>query len=537
MRPTTQKPSLNSFLRVTGQVNSTAATPRPLLSSSSRAAPQSLNSVLSSRAAPQSLNSVLSSSRAAPQSSNSVLSSERTDVPVPDHIQYMRTQQVAERQTLPTLMSSLLSTQRPIVRETEISPIQRLMADIDGVNLLKPMLERPPTSPLTFVNTLPSTDGELHKYENNYIESVLQFIFTNKMWSQFFTIKIDQIRPASAMIFLQNTMQQSQNRLTEMQIHLFILIIKYIFTLYSSSTTIAPSTRLDCVITWTPLAVDGYRILRRHFMILIRSRGILARNFQELLSTILDCIPIQLKPSVSVAGDITQFITLPLLTPRDSLQNFLTTSIVETGGALDVGEKCFIVLYDDAQIIPNIDIRQGFGVLDDYIPDYIPPPPPSPPSLIPQFLRRPPPLPPHTGVSHCPGTVTLHNGEVYRKLAQIHTGEGGGDKNYSAEIASPSSENGEVMFVTNETAVVTRQNQTRGECQPVLQDIFVTQRPLTRLVVMYQKTIVNPPTNPERIMSRLQPIAQYVTPNNTAYAAVAAGVKNLWDSITLHRPV
>jgi hypothetical protein len=506
------------------------------LSSSSRAAPQpSLNSVLllSSRAAQQpSLNSVLSSSRAAAQPSlNSVLSSERTDVPVPEHIQYMRTQQVAERQTPPpTLMSSLLSTQRPTVRENEISPIQRLMADIDGVNLLKPMLERPPTSPLTFVNTLPSTDGELHKYENNYIESVLQFIFTNKMWSQFFTIKIDQIRPASAMIFLQNTMQQSQNRLTEMQIHLFILIIKYIFTLYSSSTTIAPSTRSDCVITWTPLAVDGYRILRRHFMILIRSRGILARNFQELLSTILDCIPIQLKPSVSVAGDITKFITLPLLTRRDSLQNFLTTSVVETGGALDVGEKCFIVFYDNAQMIPDIDITQGFGVLDDYILDYVPPPSPS---RLPQWLRNPPPpLPP--GVSHCPGTVTLHNGEIYRKLVQIHTGQDGGDAKYSAEIASPSSENGEVMFVTNETAVVTRQNQTRGECQPVLHDIFVTQRPLTRLVVMYQKTIVKPPTNPERVMGRLQPIAEYVTPVRSALGAAAVYSADLfkrgWDS-------
>ena len=523
MRPTQKKPSLNSFLTATGygQARSAAATPPPSLLRTAAAPKQSLNSVLSSREVlPLSLNSgVLSSSRRAPLSD--------VVTPTPPHIEYMRNQQ-AQDETLALMLSpqppqrpSLLSPQ-PQRQVLEMSPIESLMADIDGDANVKAMLEIPPTAPLTFVNILPSTD-----VVNNYVESVLQFIFTNKMWSQFFTIKIDQIRPASAMIFLQNTMQQ----LTEMQIHLFILIIKYIFTLYSSSTTIAPSTRSDCVITWTPLAVDGYRILRRHFMILIRSRGILARNFQELLSTILDCIPIQLKPSVSVAGDITKFIRLPApLSRAESLQNFLTTNVVETGGALDVGEKCFIVFYDDAQIIPDIDIRQGFGVLDDYILDYVPPPSTS---RFPQFFRSPPPPPP-PGVSHCPGTVTLHNGEGYRKLAQIHTGEGGGDKKYSAEIASPTSNNGEVMFVTNETAVVTRQNQTRGECQPVLQDIFVTQRPLTRLVVMYQKTIVNPPTNPERVMGRLQPIAEYVTPVRSAVGAAVAYGANLfqraWDS-------
>ena len=95
------------------------------------------------------------------------------------------------------------------------------------------------------------------------------------------------------------------------------------------------------------------------------------------------------------------------------------------------------------------------------------------------------------------------------------------------------------MFVTNETAVVTRQNQTRGECQPVLQDIFVTQRPLTRLVVMYQKTIVNPPTNPERAMGFLQPIAQYVTPVRAAAVGAVAYGANLfqraWDGIQFNQ--
>ena len=519
MRPTTQKkPSLNSFLTASGhgQARSAAATPPPSLLRT--AAPkQSLNSVLSSSRedVPLSLNSgVLSSSRRAPLSDV---------VTPPPHIEYMRNQQAQD-----ALMSSPQpqrpSPQPPQRQVREMSPIESLMADIDGVANLKAMLERPPTAPLTFVNILPSTD-----VVNNYVESVLQFIFTNKTWSQFFTVKTDQIAPLSALIFI-------ENGLTQMQIHLFILIIKYIFTLYSSSTTIAPSTRSDCVITWTPLAVDGYRILRRHFMILIRSRGILARNFQELLSTILDCIPIQLKPSVSVAGNITKFITLPATLSRvESLQNFLTTSAVETRGALDVGEKCFIVFYDDAQTTPDIDITQGFGALDDYILDNVPPPSTS---RLPQFFRSPPPPPP-LGVSHCPGTVTLRNGEIYRKLVQSHTGQDGDDTKYSAEIASPSSNNGEVMFVTNETAVVTRQNQTRGECQPVLQDIFVTQRPLTRLVVMYQKTIVNPPTNPERAMGFLQPIAQYVTPVRAAAVGAVAYGANLfqraWDGIQFNQ--
>jgi hypothetical protein len=523
MRPTTQqKPSLNSFLTATGrgQARSAAATPPPSLLRT--AAPkQSLNSVLSSREdVPLSLNSgVLSSSRRAPLS----------DVVTPPHIEYMRNQQ-AQDETLALMSSpqpqrpSLLSPQ-PQRQVREMSPIESLMADIDGDTNVKAMLERPPTAPLTFVNILPSTD-----VVNNYVESVLQFIFTNKTWSQFFTVKTDQIAPLSALIFIENGAQNAQNGLTQMQIHLFILIIKYIFTLYSSSTTITPNTHANCVITWIPLAVDAYRILRRHLMILISSRGISAKNFQDLLSTILDCMPGQVKTSLSVGGAVnrTKFIRLPApLSLVESLQNFLTTSDVETGGAV-IGEKCFIVFYDDAQTTPDIDITQGFGALDDYILDYVPP---ISTSRLPQFLRSPPPPPP-PGVSHCPGTVTLRNGEIYRKLVQIHTGQDGGDTKYSAEIASPSSENGEVMFVTNETAVVTRQNQLRGECQSVLQDIFVTQRPLTRLVVMYQKTIVKPPTNPERAMGFLQPIAQYVTPVRAAAAVYGANLfQRAWDSI------
>jgi len=528
MRPTTQKkPSLNSFLTATGhgQARSAAATPPPSLLRT--AAPkQSLNSALSSREdVPLSLNSgVLSSSRRAPLS----------DVVTPPHIEYMRNQQALDK-TLALMSSpqpqqrlSLLSPQ-PQRQVREMSPIESLMADIDGV---KAMLETPPTAPLTFVNILPSTD-----VVNNYVESVLQFIFTNKTWSQFFTVKTDQIAPLSALIFIENGAQNAQNGLTQMQIHLFILIIKYIFTLYSSSTTITPNTHANCVITWIPLAVDAYRILRRHLMILISSRGISAKNFQDLLSTILDCMPGQVKTSLSVGGNRTKFIRLLApLSRAESLQDFLTTNVVETGGAV-IGEKCFIVFYDDAQTTPNIDITQGFGVLDDYILDYVPPPSTS---RLPQFLRSPPPPPP-PGVSHCPGTVTLRNGEIYRKLVQIHTGHDGGDTKYSAEIASPSSENGEVMFVTNETAVVTRQNQLKGECQPVLQDIFVTQRPLIRLVVMYQKTIVKPPTNPERAMGFLQPIAQYVTPVRAAAVGVAAYGANLiqrgWDSIRFDQTV
>lgn len=231
MRPTTQKkPSLNSFLTASGhgQARSAAATPPPSLLRT--AAPkQSLNSVLSSSRedVPLSLNSgVLSSSRRAPLSDV---------VTPPPHIEYMRNQQAQD-----ALMSSPQpqrpSPQPPQRQVREMSPIESLMADIDGVANLKAMLERPPTAPLTFVNILPSTD-----VVNNYVESVLQFIFTNKTWSQFFTVKTDQIAPLSALIFI-------ENGLTQMQIHLFILIIKYIFTLYSSSTTIAPSTRSDCVI-------------------------------------------------------------------------------------------------------------------------------------------------------------------------------------------------------------------------------------------------------------------------------------------------
>jgi hypothetical protein len=530
MRPTTQKkPSLNSFLTATGhgQARSAAATPPPSLLRTAAAPKQSLNSVLSSREdVPLSLNSgVLSSSRRAPSLS---------DV-VPPHIEYMRNQVQNETPPTPTLMSSLSSPQpqrpsllspQPQRQVREMSPIESLMADIDGVANVKAMLERPPTAPLTFVNILPSTD-----VVNNYVESVLQFIFTNKTWSQFFTVKTDQIAPLSALIFIENGAQNAQNGLTQMQIHLFILIIKYIFTLYSSSTTITPNTDANCVITWIPLAVDAYRILRRHLMILISSRGISAKNFQDLLSTILDCMPGQVKTSLSVGGNRTKFIRLPApLSRAESLQNFLTTSGVDTGGAV-IGEKYFIVFYNDAQTTPDIDITQGFGALDDYILDYVPP---ISTSRLPQFLRSPPPPPP-PGVSHCPGTVTLRNGEIYRKLVQIHTGQDDGDTKYSAEIASPSSENGEVMFVTNETAVVTRQNQLKGECQPVLRDIFVTQRPLTRLVVMYQKTIVKPPTNPERAMGFLQPIAQYVTPVRAAAVGAAAYGANLfqrgWDSI------
>jgi hypothetical protein len=316
----------------------------------------------------------------------------------------------------------------------ELSPIESLMADIRGLDANIQRLfssEVDLAQGRLFVNNMPIPSNAAEIGYESYVGSVLQFIFTNQALWRFFIISNDRI---VTMIELMRG-QQTRNGLTDTQIHLFILIIKYIYLLYSSRSSIRNVN--ECVHTWTDQANAAYNVLCKHMMMLIRNRGILTRNFEELFSTILDCMPNSLKPSIVDNGNLaTKFLKLPLL--RGSLQDYLTTNHCQV--TADKVQNYFVAFYNPGQENRRDQVSK----------------------------------------SQCPDTVTLGDG-TYRKLIHI-------DTRYSASIASPRGDSGQNVFATNSTGVATREDLNDGTCPALLQDIY-PQPPIftLRLVVMYEK--------------------------------------------------
>lgn len=343
-------------------------------------------------------------------------------------------------------------------RAMELSPIDSLMADIGGLDADTQRLFSSEVTEALFVNNMPIPSNAQEIGYEQYVGSVLQFIFTNQTLWRFFIIPNDRI---STMVGLMRS-QQTRNGLTDTQVHLFILIIKYIFLLYSSRSSIRNVN--ECVRTWTDNANAAYNVLCKHIMTLIRNRGIMARNFEELFSTILDCMPNSLKPSIVDNGNpATKFLKLPLL--RGSLQDYLTTNNCQL--TPDKVQTFFVAFYSTGQ-------RNNRDAVS---------------------------------VSQSPDTVTLLDGTRYRKLIHI-------DTRYSASIASPTGDSGQNIFATNSTGVATRENSIDGTCTALLQEIY-PQPPnfSSRLVVMYQKI---PP-----------PLSRYQTVKKVAVGTAAAGLAGL----------
>ena len=339
-----------------------------------------------------------------------------------------------------------------------------------------------------FVNILPRPSNHFSIGYKDYVGSVLQFIFTNKIWRQFFTIKAIHIMEMVEEIMV------TQHTLNDTQVILFIRIIKYILILYISSSTVE-SRGDDCLITWTDDALTAYDVLCKHLMINIRSITVPINSFETLLSTILDCMPLVLRPSVTTedGGRVpTKFIKLPavITSLEDHLRNITVFS-----------EDYFVVFYDNGQNIP-VPEEFDFSALNDI---------------------------------DCPGRVTLQNGVIYRKLIHI-------DSRYSAEIASPTSPNGEVMFVTNRMGVVPREvggglkqslftvlgyGPKTKKCDGLLNLIFEAGR--TRLVVMYEKTTVQPQGRATRVIAAANTLLAPVTGRHALVANIASASYGIFD--------
>jgi hypothetical protein len=340
-----------------------------------------------------------------------------------------------------------------------------------------------------FVNIMPQPSNRLIIGYEDYVGSVLQFIFTNKIWRQFFTIKGADIYQTA-----QRIVYRTQNPLSKTQVRLFIYIIKYILILYISGSTDEESRDDDCLITWTDVAMTAYDVLCKHLMINIHSiTNVPINSFETLLSAILDCMPDMLRPSVTTEDIMrssnvvpTKFIKLPAVLTT-SLENYLRNITV-------INQDFFVVFYDNGQVIPDMPEEFDFGALDDM---------------------------------DCPGTVTLQTRVVYRKLIHI-------DSRYSAEIASPTSPNGEVMFVTNRMGVVPREvggglkqslftvlgyGPKTKKCDQLLNLIFAPGR--SRLVVMYEKTTVPPKGRAMRVIDATSRVLAPVTGRHVAAAGTA----------------
>ena len=420
-----------SYRSPTGAAAAAAVLPPPLLSSSRR-----------STAGPN-LNDILSRSRGGPPASPAPASPASRPPPAsPAHIEFARS----------------LNPEPPVVvvppptpsRPMELSPIESLMADIRGLDANIQRLfssEVDLAEGRLFVNNMPIPSNAAEIGYESYVGSVLQFIFTNQALWRFFILSNDRI---VTMIELMRG-RQTRNGLTDTQIHLFILIIKYIYLLYSSRSSIRNVN--ECVHTWTDQANAAYNVLCKHMMILIRNRGILTRNFEELFSTILDCMPNSLKPSIVDNGNpATKFLKLPLLTR--SLQEYLTTNNCQV--TADKVQTFFVAFYN-----PGQENRRD-----------------------------------RDSKSQCPDIVTLVDGTRYRKLIHI-------DTRYSASIASPRGDSGQTIFATNSTGVATRDDLNDGTCAALLQDIY----PLppddvtSRLVVMYQQ--IPPPSTTYQTVTKV----------------------------------
>lgn len=404
-----------SYRSPTGAAAAAAVLPPPLLSSSRR-----------STAGPN-LNDILSRSRGGPPASPAPASPASRPPPAsPAHIEFAR----SLKPEPPVVVVPPPTPSRPM----ELSPIESLMADIRGLDANIQRLfssEVDLAQGRLFVNNMPIPSNAAEIGYESYVGSVLQFIFTNQALWRFFIISNDRI---VTMIELMRG-QQTRNGLTDTQIHLFILIIKYIYLLYSSRSSIRNVN--ECVHTWTDQANAAYNVLCKHMMMLIRNRGILTRNFEELFSTILDCMPNSLKPSIVDNGNLaTKFLKLPLL--RGSLQDYLTTNHCQV--TADKVQNYFVAFYNPGQENRRDQVSK----------------------------------------SQCPDTVTLGDG-TYRKLIHI-------DTRYSASIASPRGDSGQNVFATNSTGVATREDLNDGTCPALLQDIY-PQPPIftLRLVVMYEK--------------------------------------------------
>jgi len=386
---------------------------------------------------------------------------------------------------------------RALLSRPSRSPIQDFsdeIATLDRSILILFRSEVSLTPQQIFVNILPQPSNRLRIGYEDYVGSVLQFIFTNKIWRQFFTIKAADI---SQMV---EDIMVTQNTLNDTQILLFIRIIKYILILYISSSTVE-SRDDDCLITWTDVAMTAYDVLCKHLMINIHSITVPPINsFETLLSSILDCIPYMLRPSVTTEDILrgvahsTKFIKLPAAVT--SLENYLRNVTV-------FREDYFVVFYENGQDIP-VPEEFDFGALD-----YV----------------------------SCPGTVTSRTGVVYRKLIHI-------DSRYSAEIASPTSPNGEVMFVTNRMGVVPREvggglkqsfftalgyGPKTKKCDRLLNLIFAPGR--SRLVVMYEKTTVQPQGRAMRAIDAANTLLAPVTGRRAAVATAAAATYGILDDL------
>lgn len=367
------------------------------------------------------------------------------------------------------------------------SPIQDFSDEIATLAILF-QSEVSLTPEQIFVNILPRPSNHFSIGYKDYVGSVLQFIFTNKIWRQFFTIKAIHIMEMVEEIMV------TQHTLNDTQVILFIRIIKYILILYISSSTVE-SRGDDCLITWTDDALTAYDVLCKHLMINIRSITVPINSFETLLSTILDCMPLVLRPSVTTedGGRVpTKFIKLPAVIT--SLENHLRNITV-------FSEDYFVVFYDNGQDIP-VPEEFDFGALNNI---------------------------------DCPGRVTLQNGVIYRKLIHI-------DSRYSAEIASPTSPNGEVMFVTNRMGVVPREvggglkqslftvlgyGPKTKKCDGLLNLIFEAGR--TRLVVMYEKTTVQPQGRATRVIAAANTLLAPVTDRHAVVANIAAASYGIFD--------
>ena len=410
--------------------------------------PLSLSSSRRSTAGPN-LNVVLSQSRGEPPPASPAPAS-RPPPASPAHIEFAR----SLKPEPPVVVVPPPTPPRPM----ELSPIESLTADIRGLDANTQRLfssEVDLAQERLFVNNMPIPSNAQEIGYEPYVGSVLQFIFTNQTLWRFFIISNDRI---VTMIELMRT-QQTRNGLTDTQIHLFILIIKYIYLLYSSRSSIRNVN--ECVHTWTVEANAAYNVLCKHMMMLIRNRGISVRNFEGLFSTILDCMPNSLKPSIVDNGNpATKFLKLPLL--RGSLQDYLTTNNCQV--TADKVQNYFVAFYN-----PGQENRRD-----------------------------------RDSISQSPDTVTLVDGTRYRKLIHI-------DTRYSASIASPRGDSGQYMFGTNSTGVVTREDQNDGTCAALLLDIYPLPPIFTsRLVVMYEKI---PP-----------PLSTFQTAKKIAVGAAAAGL-------------
>ena len=388
-----------------------------------------------------------------------------------------------------SLLSPAPLSRAPLSR----SPIQDFSDEIATLAILF-QSEVSLTPEQIFVNILPRPSNHFSIGYKDYVGSVLQFIFTNKIWRQFFTIKAIHIMEMVEEIMV------TQHTLNDTQVILFIRIIKYILILYISSSTVE-SRGDDCLITWTDDALTAYDVLCKHLMINIRSITVPINSFETLLSTILDCMPLVLRPSVTTedGGRVpTKFIKLPAV---------ITSLEIHLRNITVFSEDYFVVFYDNGQDIP-VPEEFDFGALND---------------------------------NDCPGRVTLQNGVVYRKLIHI-------DSRYSAEIASPTSPNGEVMFVTNRMGVVPREvggglkqsfktvlgfGPKTKKCDGLLKLIFAPGR--SRLVVMYEKTTVPPQERAMRVIDATNRVlAPIVTDRNAIVANLAAATaaisRHAWNA-------